>query len=53
MAKYIPGRNENSIKNRFFLMFENRKDNRLTNSDLAKIVKRRKEKLEKKIQKNI
>lgn len=34
-------------------MFENRKESRLTNSDLSKVVKRRKEKLEKKIQKNI
>lgn len=45
MAKFIEGRNENSIKNRFFLMFENRKEGRLSNSDLTKLVKRKREKL--------
>lgn len=52
MAKFIEGRNQNSIKNRFFLMFENKKQGRLTNSDLTKLVKRKKEKLEKKMTKS-
>ncbi len=45
MTKIIEGRNENAIKNRFFLMFENKKEIRLTNSDLVKMVRRRKDKL--------
>jgi len=49
MTRFIEGRNENSIKNRFFLMFENKKDGRLTNSDLVKMVRRRKDKLERKL----
>lgn len=34
-------------------MFENKKESRLTNSDLVKVVKRRKEKIEKKMQKSL
>lgn len=34
-------------------MFENKKECRLTNSDLVKVVKRRKEKIEKKMQKHL
>lgn len=49
MARFIEGRNENAIKNRFFLMFENKKDLRLTNSDLLKLARRRKLKLERKL----
>jgi hypothetical protein len=49
MTKLIEGRNENAIKNRFFLMFENRRDKRLSSPDLVKMVRRRKEKIEKKI----
>lgn len=49
MTKFIEGRNENAIKNRFFLLFENRKDMKLSSPDLLKMVRRRKEKLEKTI----
>jgi hypothetical protein len=45
MTKIIEGRNENAIKNRFFLMFENRKQIKLSNPDLIKMVRRRKEKI--------
>ncbi len=34
-------------------MFENKKESRLTNSDLVKVVKRRKEKIERKMQKSL
>lgn len=49
MAKLIEGRNENAIKNRFFLVFENRRETKLSSPDLLKMVRRRKEKLEKKL----
>ena len=45
MTKFIEGRNENSIKNRFFLLFENKAKSKLSNSDLVKLAKRKKDKL--------
>jgi hypothetical protein len=49
MTKFIEGRNENSIKNRFFLMFESKNEARYSNSDLVKMVRRRMDKISRKL----
>ena len=49
MTRFIEGKNENSIKNRFFLVFENKLKTKLSNSDLIKLVKRKKDKFEQSI----
>jgi hypothetical protein len=45
MTRYIEGRNENAIKNRFFLIFENKAKDKLSLADLVKLARRKKEKL--------
>lgn len=42
IAKFINGRNENAVKNRFFLLFQNKHNNILAKSDLLKLAHRHK-----------